>query len=59
MLVAQSKQSNKKAVKLLRRRELEAAYRRARREFDKAWETTASDGLVDEKHAIKEHRGIG
>ncbi len=36
------------AVKLLRSRELEAAYREADVGPDKAWETTASDGLADE-----------
>jgi metal-responsive CopG/Arc/MetJ family transcriptional regulator len=36
------------AVKLLRSRELEAAYREADIGSDKAWETTASDGLADE-----------
>ncbi len=36
------------AVKLLRSRELEAAYREADAEADKAWDTTASDGLADE-----------
>ncbi len=36
------------AVKLLRSRELEAAYREANAECDKAWENTASDGLADE-----------
>jgi antitoxin ParD1/3/4 len=36
------------AVKLLRSRELEAAYRAADAKSDKAWETTASDGLADE-----------
>jgi antitoxin ParD1/3/4 len=36
------------AVSLLRNRELEAAYREASREFDKAWDTTAADGLTDE-----------
>jgi antitoxin ParD1/3/4 len=36
------------AVKLLRSRELEAAYRAADAKSDKAWEATASDGLADE-----------
>ncbi len=36
------------AIKLLRSRELEAAYREAGASRDKAWETTASDGLTDE-----------
>jgi antitoxin MazE9 len=36
------------AVKLLRSRELEEAYRKAASEFDKAWESTVSDGLADE-----------
>ena len=36
------------AVKLLRSRELEAAYREASAEYDKAWETTVSDGLAHE-----------
>ena len=36
------------AVKLLRSRELEAAYREAGSESDKAWESTVSDGLADE-----------
>ena len=36
------------AVKLLRGRELEDAYREASAECDKAWETAVSDGLVDE-----------
>ncbi|HVA76266.1 MAG TPA: ribbon-helix-helix protein, CopG family [Candidatus Binataceae bacterium] len=36
------------AVKLLRSRELEAAYREAGLELDKAWEITVSDGLGDE-----------
>jgi antitoxin MazE9 len=37
------------AVKLLRSRELESAYRQADAESAKAWETTASDGLTDER----------
>lgn len=36
------------AVKLLRSRELEAAYREVDASHDEAWETTASDGLADE-----------
>jgi antitoxin ParD1/3/4 len=36
------------AVKLLRSRELETAYREADSEFDKTWDATASDGLSDE-----------
>jgi antitoxin ParD1/3/4 len=36
------------AVKLLRSRELEAAYREASGEADKEWENTVADGLVDE-----------
>jgi antitoxin ParD1/3/4 len=36
------------AIKLLRSRELEAAYREADAESDKAWEATASDGLAGE-----------
>ena len=36
------------AVKLLRSRELEAAYREADAKSDKAWDTTIADGLVDE-----------
>ncbi len=36
------------AIKLLRSRELEAAYRGAAAGAEKAWETTASDGLADE-----------
>jgi antitoxin ParD1/3/4 len=36
------------AVKLLRSRELEAAYREASMGSDKAWESPASDGLDDE-----------
>ena len=36
------------AVKLLRNRELESAYREAASEFDKAWDTATSDGLSDE-----------
>ncbi len=36
------------AVRLLRSRELEAAYRQADAEYDKAWDGTASDGLNDE-----------
>jgi len=36
------------AVKLLRSRELEAAYREASEEYDDAWEATVSDGLADE-----------
>ncbi len=36
------------AVKLLRSRELEAAYREAKEEADKVWENTVADGLTDE-----------
>lgn len=36
------------AVKLLRSRELEAAYRQANAESDKEWENTVADGLADE-----------
>ncbi len=36
------------AVKLLRNRELETAYREANAEIDKAWEKTVADGLADE-----------
>ena len=36
------------AVKLLRSRELEAAYREASAETDKEWENTIADGLTDE-----------
>jgi antitoxin ParD1/3/4 len=36
------------AVKLLRSRELEAAYREANAEADKEWENTIADGLADE-----------
>lgn len=36
------------AVRLLRNRDLETAYREANAECDKAWEITASDGLADE-----------
>ncbi len=36
------------ALKLLRSRELEAAYRAADAELDNAWENTAADGLTDE-----------
>ncbi len=36
------------AIKLLRSRELEAAYREANKEHDKAWESAGSDGLGDE-----------
>ena len=36
------------AVKLLRSRELEAAYREADSEVDKAWDAASSDGLPDE-----------
>ncbi len=36
------------AIKLLRSRELEAAYREANAESDTAWESTVSDGLNDE-----------
>ena len=36
------------AVKLLRNRELEAAYREANVDADKEWENTVADGLTDE-----------
>lgn len=36
------------AIKLLRSRELEAAYREANADYNKAWESTVSDGLGDE-----------
>ncbi len=36
------------AVKLLRSRELEAAYREASGAADKEWENTVADGLADE-----------
>ena len=36
------------AVKLLRNRELEAAYRAASAELDPEWESAAADGLADE-----------
>jgi antitoxin ParD1/3/4 len=36
------------AVKLLRSREFEAAYREASGEADKEWENTVADGLTDE-----------
>ncbi|HJU11968.1 MAG TPA: ribbon-helix-helix protein, CopG family [Candidatus Binataceae bacterium] len=36
------------AVKLLRSRELEAAYREANAEIDKEWDNTIGDGLADE-----------
>lgn len=36
------------AVKLLRSRELEAAYREASAETDKEWKNTIADGLTDE-----------
>ncbi|HEV2170406.1 MAG TPA: hypothetical protein VGR40_05640 [Candidatus Binatus sp.] len=36
------------AVKLLRSQELEAAYREADSEFEKAWDAANSDGLSDE-----------
>ncbi len=36
------------AVKLLRSRELEAAYREADAEVDKEWESMVADGLPDE-----------
>jgi hypothetical protein len=41
-------QAFEEAVKLLRSRELEAAYREASGEADKEWENTVADGLVDE-----------
>ncbi len=43
-----SNEEFEEAVKLLRSRELEVAYREAGAEFDQAWDTTASDGLADE-----------
>lgn len=36
------------AVKLLRSRDLETAYREADAQSDKEWDKTASDGLSDE-----------
>ena len=36
------------AIKLLRSRELEAAYRVADAERDNAWDNTVADGLTDE-----------
>ncbi len=36
------------AVKLLRSRELEAAYREADAKSDKAWDSMIADGLADE-----------
>ncbi len=36
------------AVRLLRSRELESAYRQANAEFDKELENTVADGLADE-----------
>ncbi|HVB79396.1 MAG TPA: ribbon-helix-helix domain-containing protein [Candidatus Binataceae bacterium] len=36
------------AVKLLRSRDLETAYREASSEYDKGWDATAGDGLTDE-----------
>ncbi len=36
------------AIRLLRERDLESAYRLAAREADSAYEVTASDGLADE-----------
>lgn len=36
------------AIKLLRARELEVAYREANGEVDKKWENTVADGLADE-----------
>jgi antitoxin ParD1/3/4 len=36
------------AVKLLRSRELETAYREAGSESDNGWDSTISDGLADE-----------
>jgi antitoxin ParD1/3/4 len=36
------------AIKLLRERELEHAYRAAAAEYDKAWDTTTSDGLGED-----------
>jgi hypothetical protein len=36
------------ALKQMRERELEAAYREASTEIDPAWEITVADGLSDE-----------
>jgi antitoxin ParD1/3/4 len=36
------------AVRLLRSRDLETAYREASAEYDQDWETTVADGLPDE-----------
>jgi antitoxin ParD1/3/4 len=36
------------ALKLLRSRELEAAYRDANTELDRAWDAALSDGISDE-----------
>jgi hypothetical protein len=36
-------------VALLKRRELEAAYREANSEYDPIWENAPSDGLTDEE----------
>lgn len=36
------------AIKLLRNRELETAYREANSEIDDVWDNTISDGLSDE-----------
>jgi antitoxin ParD1/3/4 len=36
------------AIKLLRNRELEAAYREANSEIDEVWDNAISDGLSDE-----------
>jgi antitoxin ParD1/3/4 len=36
------------AIKLLRTRELEAAYRAANSEIDEVWDNAVSDGLSDE-----------
>ena len=41
-------QSLSEATKLLRSGELDAAYREADAESDKAWESTVADGLPDE-----------
>ena len=36
------------AVRLLRSRDLEAAYRESSRQYDEAWDVTVGDGLSDE-----------
>jgi hypothetical protein len=38
----------KEAIKMLRSRELETAYREANSELDEAWNIAISDGLCDE-----------